>query len=132
MMTESLSYAEWFTERYGVDPVVIRNIPRKINKPFDLPENHPKIMLYQGAINQSRGIPQAIMALKLLDDVVFKIGEIVENHDPHNIARKVKIVLDNGRAFYQTELEKAAEELCWENEESKILDLFNKVVQENF
>lgn len=222
MMTESLSYAVWFTERYGVEPVVIRNIPRKINTPIDLPQNHPKIMLYQGAINQSRGIPQTIMALKFLDNVLFKIagdgpklteykalvkkeglehkveflgklvptelrkitrtadvaisleenggvsylyslpnkvadsiqarvplvlinfpemrrvynqfkiGEMVENHEPKNIAEKINIVLNNGRAFYQSELENAAAELCWENEESKILELFDKVVRENF
>lgn len=62
----------------------------------------------------------------------FKVGEIVENHDPENLAQKIKIVLDRGRLFYQPELEKAAAELCWENEEPKILALFKKVVQENF
>jgi hypothetical protein len=29
MMTESESYAEWFHEKYKVNPVVVRNIPRK-------------------------------------------------------------------------------------------------------
>src|SRR5690606_26554090 len=56
----------------------------------------------------------------------FKIGEIVENHDPQNIAQKIKSVLNNGRAYYQDELERAAAELCWENEEENILSLFEK------
>lgn len=222
MMTESQSYADWFSEKYGVEPVVVRNIPRKIETPAEIPLNHPKIILYQGAINQSRGIGQAILAMKYLEGVIFKIagdgpkindykalavteklsgkveflgkiaptelrkitktadvalsieenggvsylyslpnkvadciqarvplvlinfpemmrvynqfkiGEIVENHDPKNLAEKINIVLQKGRAFYQPELEKAAAELCWEKEEPKILALFKKVVAENF
>lgn len=222
MMTESVSYANWFTETYGVKPIVVRNIPRKITDKIEIPDNQPKILLYQGAINQSRGIPQAILATKYLDNVIFKIagdgpkikeykelvkkenlqhrveflgkliptelrkitrtadvavsieenggvsylyslpnkvadciqarvplvlinfpemmrvynqfkvGEIVENHDPKNLADKIQKVLNRGRAYYQPELEKAAAELCWEKEESKIIALFKKVEEENF
>lgn len=222
MMTESVSYAEWFQKQYAVNPVVVRNIPKKISGKIEIPSNSPKIIIYQGVINQSRGIAQAILATKLLDNVIFKIagdgpkrqeyeklvkdeglekkviflgkliptnlrkftvtadvalsveenggvsyfyslpnkvcdciqarvplvlinfpemkrvydqfkvGEMVEDHDPKNIAAKVKIVLEKGRAFYQPELEKAANELCWENEEPKIIKLFEKVKSENF
>lgn len=222
MMTESQSYADWFNEKYGVEAVVVRNIPKKISEKITIPDNDPKIILYQGAINQSRGIKQAILATHYLTNVIFKIagdgpkleeyrelvktekleekvkflgklvpeelrkvtktadvaisleenggvsylyslpnkvadciqarvplvminfpemmrvynqfkiGEIVENHDPANIARKIQNALNNGREFYQPELEKAARELCWENEEDKILSLFKKVVAENF
>lgn len=222
MMTESESYAQWFSEKYGVKPVVIRNIPKKLKQPETFPENQPKIVLYQGAINQSRGISQAILAMKHLEGVIFKIagdgpkineykalvisenlsnkvkflgkliptelrkvtrtadvavsleenggvsylyslpnkvadciqarvplvminfpemmrvysdfkiGEIVENHEPETIAAAIKTVLQNGRAHYQPELERAAAELCWENEEDKITDLFAKVTAANF
>lgn len=222
MMTESVSYAKWFSEKYGVSPIVVRNIPKKITATVELPDNQPKIILYQGAINQSRGISQTILAMKFLDNVIFKIagdgpkfqeyknlvateklenkvqflgkllpddlrkitrtadvaisleenggvsylyslpnkvadciqarvplvminfpemmrvynefkvGEIVENHDPKNIAEKLQIVLQNGRLHYQPELEKAAQVLCWENEEPKILALFERVQSENF
>lgn len=217
MMTESFSYAQWFHEAYGVDPLVVRNIPRKITEAIEIPNNHPKIILYQGAINQSRGIAQAIKAMHYIDDAVFfiagdgpkraeyealvsreqltqkvkflgrlhpqdlrkvtktadvglsleenggvsylyslpnkvadyiqsrvplvminfpemlriyrdfKVGEIVENHEPKSIAEKIKIVLNKGRTYYQQELCKAADILCWEQEESKILDLFERV-----
>lgn len=222
MMTESFSYAEWFHKRYDVNPVVVRNIPRKITEKIIFPTNNPKILLYQGVINQSRGIRQAILAMHHLEDVIFKIagdgpkrteyeelvkqeklenkveflgkliptelrkitktadvavsieenggvsylyslpnkvsdciqarvplvlinfpemmrvynqfkvGEIVENHEPANLAEKIKTVLKNGREYYQPALERAAEELCWEKEEPKILDLFKKVTDENF
>lgn len=222
MMTESFSYAEWFQNKYKVKPIVVRNIPKKISQNIKFPVNDPKIILYQGVINQSRGIKQAILAMPYLEKVIFKIvgdgpkrteyetlvkkknlgdkvqflgklvpgelrevtktadvgisieenggvsylyslpnkvsdyiqsrvplvminfpemmrvydqfkvGEITENHDPENLAKKIKIVLEKGRLFYQPELEKAAAELCWENEEPKILALFKKVVEENF
>lgn len=222
MMTESHSYAEWFHDEYGVQPVVIRNIPKKITETIDIPENNPKIILYQGAINQSRGIPQAILAMKNIENAVFKIigdgpkkeeyealarkenleekviflgklhpdalrkvtrtadvglsveenggvsylyslpnkvadyiqsrvplvminfpemkriykqfkvGEMIENHHPETLSKAITAVLEKGRSFYQPELEKAAEELCWEKEEPKILALFQQVEKENF
>ena len=222
MMTESYSYAEWFKNAYGVDPVVVRNIPRKLPPPTELPQNGPKIILYQGVINQSRGIPQAIKAMKDVQNAVFKIvgdgpkrkeyeklvadsglgekvqflgkmfpddlrkvtktadvglsleenggvsylyslpnkvadyiqarvpsvminfpemqrvhnefkvGELIDNHDPKVIAERINIVLNKGRSFYWDELNRAAESLCWENEEAAILALFDKAIQENF
>lgn len=74
MMTESYSYAGWFKEKYQVDCVVIRNIPRIITTPVEIPENKTKIVLYQGVINQSRGIAQAIKAMKQVDGAVLKIA----------------------------------------------------------
>lgn len=222
MMTESESYAEWFNEKYKIKPLVVRNIPRKINAKINFPNNEPKVIIYQGQINPSRGLVQAIDAMKFLDNVIFKIagdgpkraeyeayvqqenltekvqfvgrlrpedlrkftqnadvglsleenggvsyyyslpnkvadyiqsrvplvminfpemkriynefkvGEMLTNHEPKNIAEKINIVLENGRDFYLPELEKAAEKLCWENEENKIRALYEKVVQENF
>ena len=222
MMTESESYAEWFQEKYSIKPIVVRNIPRKINEEIIFPDNDPKIILYQGVINQSRGLPQAIEAMKYMDNVLFKIigdgpkrkeyealvlskglekkvqflgqmlpedmrkitktadvglsleenggvsylyslpnkvsdyiqakvplvminfpemmrikkdfniGEVVKNHDPQNIADKIKTVLKNRRDFYKEDLEYAGKKLCWEQEELKIEQLFSKVVKENF
>lgn len=56
----------------------------------------------------------------------FDIGEIIKDHQPENIAEAVKIVLNKGRKSYLPELEKAASLLCWENEEVKLLDVFEK------
>lgn len=223
MMTESYSYADWFQKKYHVNPVVVRNIPFKINENIALQNNSTKIILYQGALNQSRGIPQAIKAMHHVENAVFKIvgdgpqrkdyekvaqsegllntkvefldkmkpadlrkftrkadvglsveenggvsylyslpnkiadyiqskvpivminfpemqrvysefkvGEIIDNHNPETIANAINKVLKNGSAFYRNELDRAAEVLCWENEESKILELFEKVKRENF
>lgn len=223
MMTESESYAHWFDKKYNILPIVIRNIPRKITTPIHIQENNPKIILYQGAINYSRGLPQAIKSMHYIENAIlkiagngpkleeykklaetegllnqkvfflgkmipielrkltqtadvgfsleenngvsyyyslpnkvadyiqskvpivminfpemmkvyqnFKIGEIIDNHEPKNIAEKIKIVLNNGRNFYLNELNQAREILCWENEEEKILNLIKKIEKENF
>lgn len=217
MMTASSGYAGWFHRKYGVDAVVVRNAPRKFDFSQNIPENNPKIILYQGVINPFRGIDKAILAMHDLENVVFKIagdgpmrkeyedlvtkenlqkkvqflgkllpqdlrkitiladcgmsieenggesyfyslpnkvldciqgrvplimspfpemesiknrfdvGEIIENHNPQSIAQAIKKVLEKGKKNYFPELEKAAEALCWENEEHKILNLFEKI-----
>ncbi|MBU4538806.1 MAG: glycosyltransferase family 4 protein [Weeksellaceae bacterium] len=60
----------------------------------------------------------------------FQTGEKIADHS--ELAEKVTAVLENGKHFYEDSLNQAAEELCWENEEPKIIDLFRKVVRENF
>ncbi|MGE8433408.1 glycosyltransferase family 4 protein [Chryseobacterium joostei] len=219
MITASGSYAKWFQKTYGIHPVVVQNAPRKMNFDFGIPENNPKILLYQGAINPFRGIDKVIMAMHHLNNVVLKIagdgprkeeyenlvvqeklqdkvqflgqlmpedlrkvtitadcgmsieenggdsylyslpnkvldciqgrvplilsnipelqniknqfdvGEIIPNHHPKNIAAAVEKVLNKGRKNYLEELEKASKALCWENEEIKLLEVFNKASQ---
>ncbi|WP_265132004.1 glycosyltransferase family 4 protein [Chryseobacterium oranimense] len=216
MITASGSYAKWFREKYGIDPVVIQNAPKKVDFTMEIPENNPKILLYQGAINPFRGIDKAILAMHHLEGVIFKIagdgprkkeyedlvskeklhhkiqflgklkpddlrkitvtadvgmsieenggesylyslpnkvldciqsrvplmlsnlpemqniksrfdiGEIIKDHKPENIAAAVQKILDKGRKNYQAELEKASETFCWENEEIKLLNVFEK------
>ncbi|PKF75094.1 glycosyltransferase [Chryseobacterium sp. PMSZPI] len=216
MITASKSYADWFHKKYGINPVVVQNAPRKLNFTAEIPENNPKIFLYQGALNPFRGIDKAIMAMHHLEGVIFKIagdgprkeeyenlvirenlqhkvqflgklkpedlrkitvtadvgmsieenggdsylyslpnkvldciqsrvplilsnlpemrniknqfdvGEIIRDHQPENIAAAVKNVLSKGRKNYQEELEKASNVLCWENEEIKLLQVFQK------
>lgn len=221
MYTESESYAEWFAQQYRIPkPVVVRNIPRKLQAPSALPENRPKIVMYQGALNPSRGIDKAIRAMAYLPEAVliiagdgpkrkefetlaqqlyppekvtflgnlkpdelrivtrtadvglsieenggvsylfslpnkvadniqsrvplvminfpemlrikekYNIGEITESHEPEVIANKIREVLAKGRKFYLPELNKAAEEYCWENEETKLLEVFRNAASE--
>ncbi|WP_294301421.1 glycosyltransferase family 4 protein [uncultured Chryseobacterium sp.] len=216
MITASTGYAGWFRKKYGVDPVVVQNAPRQLDFKQNIPDNHPKIILYQGAINPFRGIDKAILAMKKLDGVIFKIagdgpkkkeyenlvlsenlqhkvtflgkllpedlqkvtltadcgmsieenggesyyyslpnkildavqarvpvilsnlpemqnikrqfdiGEIISSHQPEDIAKAIEMVLNKGRLDYLPELEKAADLFCWENEEVKLLEVFEK------
>ncbi|WP_428070798.1 glycosyltransferase family 4 protein [Chryseobacterium gambrini] len=216
MITASSGYANWFKSHYGIHSVVVQNAPRKFVFEVKIPENRPKILLYQGVINPFRGIDKAILAMKHLDDVIFRIagdgpmkkeyeelvirenlqhkvqflgkllpedlrkitlaadcgmsieenggesyyyslsnkvldciqarvplilsnlpemqnikrqfdiGEIIKDHQPEHIALAIQSVLDKGRQNYLPELEKAAHLLCWENEEIKLLQVFEK------
>jgi len=74
MITASSGYAGWFKERYGIQATVVQNAPRKLNFSIEIPENNPKIILYQGVINPFRGIDKAILAMHHLDHVIFKIA----------------------------------------------------------
>ncbi len=216
MITASESYGKWFEKKYGIHPVIIQNAPRRLEFTYNLPENNPKILLYQGAINPFRGIDKVILAMHYLDDVHLKIagdgpkkkeyedlviseklqekvlflgklkpedlkevtvtadcgmsieenggdsylyslpnkvldciqarvplilsslpelknikdrfdvGELIKDHQPENIAVAVKKVLSKGRINYQPELERASKALCWENEEVKLLNVFQQ------
>ncbi|WP_417428017.1 glycosyltransferase [Halpernia sp.] len=92
MMTESESYAEWFQKEYLIKPIVVRNIPRRITEEISFPENKPKIILYQGALNQSRGIPQAIESMNYLENIVFKIiGDGPKRNELENLVKEKKL-----------------------------------------
>lgn len=217
MITASDSYADWFVKEYQINrPVVVRNLPKQQNA-NQLESLSPKIILYQGWLNYSRGIDKAIMAMQYVDNAVLKIagggpmeaefktiakdykvldkveflgklkpsdlrlitpnadvglsieenkglsyyyslpnkisdyvqakvpvvvsdfpelakiakgyhvGETINHHDPKHLAEKINLVLRNGKAYYKNNLDKAAEELCWENEEKKIFSVFDQI-----
>lgn len=62
------SIAQVYNEKYGVPFKVVRNVPLKSNIAFDKTENNEKIIIYQGAVNIGRGLEQAILAMKFIDN----------------------------------------------------------------
>ncbi len=217
MMTASESYADWFHQKYRIErPVVVQNFPVKTENPQNYQTTtSPKIILYQGVINPSRGLDKMIPAMKnipnaelwiagdgpkkvdylqltkdlnLENSVKFlgklppeKLRELTPKADvglsieenkglsyyfsmPNKISdyiqaripvvvsdfpemrkvidhfqagekitdyselpAKINTILNRGKQFYENSLNKAAEELCWEKEEIKLLALFEKV-----
>lgn len=75
MMTASESYADWFAKTYQMErPVVVQNFPLSIANPQDYTEhNSPKIILYQGVINPSRGLDKMIVAMQNIHNAEFWI-----------------------------------------------------------
>jgi len=57
----------------------------------------------------------------------YKIGEIIEDHSPENIAKAINIVLKNGKSFYKDNLKKASEKLIWENQEELLMSIFRNI-----
>ena len=78
------SIAGYYREKYGMQLRVVRNIPAKkpfIEKTGILAYNNKKIILYQGAVNEGRGIEWLIDAMPHIDNAVFVIigkGDLYE------------------------------------------------------
>ncbi len=55
----------------------------------------------------------------------YEIGELIDSHEPKHIAEKINFMLDSEdkRREWKKNLEQAAEELCWENEEKKLIEV---------
>ncbi|MCB4236120.1 hypothetical protein LDL59_16635 [Kaistella anthropi] len=76
MMTASESYADWFTKTYEIErPIVVQNFPRKTANLQDYSQiNSPKVILYQGVINPSRGLDKMIPAMKFIENAELWIA----------------------------------------------------------
>jgi len=65
--------ARIFEQRYGLKFGVVRNMPLRTNElpPADstLLKNAPKMLLYQGALNEGRGIEALLLAMQNLENV---------------------------------------------------------------
>ncbi|MGI9527447.1 MAG: glycosyltransferase [Weeksellaceae bacterium] len=78
MYTVSNSYATFFKDSYGIDAKVVSNFPVSNlvhpdkNKTTQI-LNENKILIYQGAINESRGIDKMILAMPYLENTVLWI-----------------------------------------------------------
>lgn len=77
--TVSTSIASKFKELYGVDYEVIRNMPA-LKTSLTRPVTKEKIILYQGAVNEARGLEFLIPAMKAIDAklVIYGDGNFME------------------------------------------------------
>lgn len=77
---------------------------------------------------QSR-IPVIVSDLPEMRAIVenFQIGLIVHDRDPKQLANKILEMFNNKTQYlaYRVNLEKAAAELCWENEKNKLISLYD-------
>jgi len=74
--TVGSSIAAEFKKLYGVNYEVIRNLPMlKDNAAARIPYQDPKIILYQGAINEARGLEWLIPAMKNIDAELHLYGD---------------------------------------------------------
>ena len=62
----------------------------------------------------------------------YQIGVIAENREPEYIASEIKRMLidEEMRSRWDENLQMAARELCWENEEKVLLALFDSITEE--
>ena len=78
------------------------------------------------------GIPVLASPLVEIKIIItkYEIGDTIESHEPKHIAEKIKEMLDNKNQIkeWKENLKFAAEELCWENEEQIIIDVYKQYV----
>jgi glycosyltransferase involved in cell wall biosynthesis len=60
----------------------------------------------------------------------YEIGMVILSHDPVLIAEKIKEILTNEDKlkYFKQNLQKAAIELCWENEEKELMKIYGKLL----
>jgi glycosyltransferase involved in cell wall biosynthesis len=62
------SLADLFSQKYGIPYGVIRNVPKGKNQPGIKPLQNPFILIYQGVLNDGRGLEEVIEAMKYLEN----------------------------------------------------------------
>jgi glycosyltransferase involved in cell wall biosynthesis len=71
------SIARIYTEKYGIDFRVVRNVPdlqKFKHGNINTSETREKIIIYQGAVNIGRGLEQAILSMKYLQGTKLLIA----------------------------------------------------------
>jgi glycosyltransferase involved in cell wall biosynthesis len=99
--TVSHSIADEFKNRYEVDYAVIRNLPYKKSTQKE-PGQQQKVLLYQGAVNEARGLENLVTAMKDVNAVLLIYGDgnilnkiqklIKANELQHKIQLKGKVL----------------------------------------
>ncbi len=71
-------------------------------------------------------IPALVSALPSMEKIVteYQVGEVLKNRKPEKIANQIKELYDKQYTF-EERLHIAAGELCWENEQHKLIEIFN-------
>ncbi len=80
-------------------------------------------------------IPVLVSDLPEMAAVVkeFEVGRVVSVTDPHELARVFREMLTDElqRKNWLSNLEKASMELCWENEEKILMEIYARVITDN-
>jgi len=85
------SLADLFTENYGTAFGVIRNVPVAQEAPSTRQKNDRKVILYQGALNDGRGLEEMITAMQVLDADLWIAGEGDLSQELRTLAEKLNL-----------------------------------------
>lgn len=73
-------------------------------------------------------VPILLSRLPEMENIVnkYNIGCFIENHNPEHIAEKINFMLNSSEKYnkWKENLKKASAELCWENEEKVLKEIF--------
>ena len=75
-ITVGKELAEVLSNKYGVPFEVIRNVPFATTIPTAIPKAQPPVLLYQGVLNDGRGIEEMLLAMQHIDNAqLWIVGE---------------------------------------------------------
>lgn len=76
------------------------------------------------------GIPVLSSNLVEIEKIInqYKIGSTVRSHNPQQIAKKINKIFEDKKRLndWKENAKKAAKELCWENEKTKVIDVYRE------
>jgi len=108
--TVSQGIADEFKKRYAVNYSVIKNVP--LLEPLEIIEKDERFILYQGAVNEARGLEQLIPAMQEVDRKLIICGEgnlmnscrkiIAQNKLEHKIILMGNLLPSELKRFTQT------------------------------
>ena len=72
-------------------------------------------------------IPVLVSNLPEMEQIIktYDVGEIVTSRRPKKLAGQIEILLKKEKSYFQKNLEIAKNELIWENEEFKLIEIFS-------
>ncbi len=129
---EGLHDRVWFLDKMSPESLHEYTIHAKIGASLDKDSNlnyrfslPNKLFDYMMA-----GVPQLTTRLPEIEAIVtkYKTGILIRNHDPAHIAQCIgEMLADKNRwnTWHQNSLN-AAKELCWENEEKAVRDIYRR------
>lgn len=116
-----------------ISPEALKKITQTADVGLSIEENNG-LSYYYSLPNKvsdyiSAGVPVVVSDFPEMKRIVkeFQVGETISSHKPEHLAEKISLVLKNGRCHYREKLKFAAEELCWQREQPKILEVFRNV-----
>ena len=74
-------------------------------------------------------IPVLVSNLPEMEQIIktYDVGEIVTSRRPKKLAGQIEILLKKEKSYFQKNLEIAKNELIWENEEFKLIEIFENL-----